>query len=367
MILKQIIEHFNSVAPFALQEDYDNAGIQVGEPDRNVRQATICLDVTEAVLEDALKTGSDLIISHHPLIFRGVKNITGSDMTGRILLRAIRENVAIVSVHTNLDNIPDGVNKVIAGRLGLKNTRILEPRRSGLKKLVTFCPPDHAAKLRGALFEAGAGHIGNYDSCSYNLQGTGSFRAGEGSHPYVGEIGNIHYEEETRIETVFPGHIRNTVLAALFRAHPYEEVAYDIYPLDNEFNQAGAGLTGTLDPEMDERDFMECLMKRFELKVIRHSPLLGRKIRKVALCGGSGAFLIRRAMNSGADVFITADVKYHEFFDAGNKMVIADIGHYESEQHTKALIYHLLKKKFPTFALRISEINTNAIHYYSHI
>ncbi len=363
MKIKDIISGLEEIAPLALQESYDNSGLLIGERDHDISKALICLDITMEVIDEAIEGGFGLVISHHPLIFSGMKRLTGSNETERIVIKAVKHDVAVYAMHTNLDNVHGGVNAMLCEKLGIGNPSVLRPMNGKLNKLVTFCPLEQADKLREALFNAGAGHIGNYDNCSYNLDGYGTFRAGEGTNPFVGEHGKLHREEETRIEVIFPEYIMGTLLKALQTAHPYEEVAYDIYPLKNDLMQAGAGMVGKLKNPMDERSFLEMLKKTLGSGVIRHSPFTAKKISKVAVCGGSGSFLIRDAMAAGADAFVTGDMKYHQFFEPEGRMLIADAGHFETEQFTKELIYSILNEKFPTFAHRISQINTNAVHY----
>jgi dinuclear metal center YbgI/SA1388 family protein len=278
-------------------------------------------------------------------------------------VHAIKEDIAVYAIHTNLDNAFIGVNAALCKKLGIENQRILSPLDDKLCKLVTFCPLDKAEEVRAALFQAGAGHIGDYDSCSYNLEGFGTFRAGDGANPYVGKKGEIHHEAETRIEAIFPEYIQGRLISSLIQSHPYEEVAYDIYPLRNEFHRAGAGMIGELVEAIDAKEFLEHVKKVLGTGVIRHSELSGKKVHKVAVCGGSGSFLIGKAMSEGADIFVTGDIKYHQFFESENGMIIADAGHYETEQFTKELLYNILNENFPTFALRISQTNTNAVQY----
>ncbi len=363
MKIKDITSFLEELAPTALQESYDNSGLLIGNPDAGIDQALISLDLTMDVLDEAIRDGIGLVISHHPLIFSGMKRLTGANETERIVMKAIKNDVAVYAIHTNLDNVREGVNAILCEKLGIEKTSILRPVSGVLNKLVTFCPVDHAHKVREALFNAGAGHIGNYDNCSYNLEGYGTFRAGEGSKPFVGEQGKVHREDETRIEVIFPDHVMGRLIRALKAAHPYEEVAYDIYPLKNDLPTAGAGMIGTLATPLDDDAFLEMLKSTLGTGVIRHSSLPEKKIHKVAVCGGSGSFLIRDAMAAGADAFVTGDMKYHQFFETEGRMLIADAGHFETEQFTKELIYSMLNEKFPTFALRISHINTNAIHY----
>lgn len=363
MKLKPLIAEIERIAPPFLMEGYDNAGLLIGSPDAEIEKAVICLDVTEEVLEEAIREGYDLVISHHPLIFKGLKRLNAKNDMERMVIKAVKNDINIYAVHTNIDNVRNGVNGILGEKLGLINTRILLPKKGILKKLVTFCPVNEAEKVREAVFEAGAGNIGNYDSCSFNVMGKGSFRANEEANPFVGEIDELHFEEEVRIEVVYPVYHEREIITRLLHAHPYEEVAYDIYPLDNEFAQAGSGMLGKLRSPMDEQEFIAFLKDVFSVPCIRHSNLRGKKIENVAVCGGSGSFLIQEAKRCGADVFITGDVKYHDFFEGDTSMIIIDVGHYESEQFTKELIFTVLKQKFPTFALQISKVNTNPVNY----
>lgn len=362
MKLKEITDFLEEYAPLQLQEPYDNAGLLTGSPGQNIDKALITLDVTDAVMDEAIAKGCQLIIAHHPLIFKPIKQLTGATQVEQLIIKSIKNDLALYAMHTNLDNVKNGVNKMLAEKLGLKNTRVLAPADSGLKKLVTFCPNEYAPKVREAIFEAGAGYIGNYDNCSYNLKGEGTFRALEGANPFVGKKNEIHTEKETRIETIVPDFKINNVVKAMIAVHPYEEVAYDIYPLDNMNVNTGAGMLGETEKETDAIFFLEKVKRVLKSDVIRYSHFTEKSIRKVALCGGSGSFLIPDAYRSGADIFITGDVKYHDFFGYEGKMVIADAGHYETEQFTKELIHSILKKKFPTFALLISVLNTNPVN-----
>jgi len=363
MIIKEVINYLESVCPSAYQESYDNCGLITGDADKEVKGILLCLDSTEAVIEEAIKLKCNMVIAHHPILFAPIKKLTGKTYSERVIIAAIKHNIAIYAMHTNLDNIHMGVNAKIAEKIGLINTRILSPKTGILRKLVTFCPRDNADAVRNAIFSAGAGVIGNYDECSFNTGGMGTFRAGKGSDPYVGKIGSSHYEKEERIETVFPAHLEKSIINALIDSHPYEEVAYDIYALENAHYRVGAGMVGELAKPMKEKDFLAHLKDCMKLSSIRYTALLGKKVEKVAVCGGSGSFLLPDAIKAGADMFVTADFKYHQFFDAEGKVVIADIGHYESEQYTPQIVYGLLKEKFHTFALQISKTNTNPVNY----
>jgi dinuclear metal center YbgI/SA1388 family protein len=363
MKLSEVINVFESVVPLAYQESYDNAGLVAGDTGMEVSAALLCLDVTEEVIEEAVQLGANLVISHHPVIFQPLKNIAGNSHTARILLSAIANKVALYSVHTNLDNIYGGVNHKICKKLDLRNLKVLAPLQNGLMKLVTFVPSAKASDVRQALFKAGAGNIGGYDSCSFNIEGKGSFRAPEGSNPYTGEIGKLHFEDETRIETVFPAVLKSRIIDALLKAHPYEEVAYDIFPIMNAYELAGAGMIGELKEPEEVLDFLIRVKETFGCKVLRHSPLTSQTVKKIAVCGGSGAYLIPEAVSAGADVFITGEIRYHQFFDAEKRIVIADTGHYESERFTIEIFYEILIKNLPNFAVHFSTINTSPIYY----
>jgi len=363
MKLSELTSYIESIAPLSFQESYDNAGLLIGSPSDEVSNALICLDITEAVLDEAIAGEFQLIIAHHPLIFSGLKKLNGKTEVEKCVLKAIKNDIAIYAAHTNLDSVQGGVNSKICDKLKLKKCKILAPAKGQLKKLVTFIPEAQADDVRRAVFNAGAGHIGNYDSCGYSMDGEGSFRGNEQTNPFVGEKGQLHIEKEVRFETIFPSHLQTKVITALLNSHPYEEVAYDIYSLDNDLATVGAGMLGELEEPISEIDFLNLVKEQFQCKVIRHSPLRGKTIKKVAVCGGSGSFLIRQAIGSGADIFITGDMKYHQFFEAEGKIVIADIGHFESEQYTKEVFYELLTKKFPKFAVRLSEVDTNPINY----
>jgi dinuclear metal center YbgI/SA1388 family protein len=361
--VRDIISSIEQLAPLSYQESYDNAGLVVGEYNQEVNGVLICLDVVESVVEEAIKKDANLIIAHHPIVFKGLKRFNGSNYVERTVMLAIKNNIAIYAAHTNIDSVRGGVSERICDLIGLQKKKILSPVGADLKKLVTFVPCDYAEKVREAIFKAGAGSIGNYDSCSFNTEGTGSFRGGEKTNPHVGEVGKLHYESEVRIETVFPKHLKGKVVGAMLGAHPYEEVAYDIYSLDNTNPQVGLGMVGELENEENTIDFLKRIKEIFGCGCIRHTNITTDKVKKVAVCGGSGSFLLRNAISAKADVFVTGDFKYHEFFDAEDKIIIADIGHYESEQFTRDIFYEIVTKKLPNFAVHISEINSNPINY----
>ncbi|MFN4123223.1 MAG: Nif3-like dinuclear metal center hexameric protein [Flavobacteriales bacterium] len=364
MLIAEIINELELLAPPILQESYDNTGLLTGQSKWECKGAIICLDSTEEVIEEAIQKGCNLVIAHHPIVFSGLKKITGKNYVERTIIKAIKNDIAIYAIHTNLDHAMEGVNKKMAEKLDLKNIKVLAPKSGLLMKLCTFAPEAHAENVRHALFSAGAGHIGNYDACSFNVSGIGTFRGNESSNPFIGKKGEIHREAEQKIEVIYPKWKEQQVLRALFNAHPYEEVAYDLHSLNNIHQFVGAGMIGELEAEMSWTNFFNLLKKQFNLNIIRHTKPIKEAIKTVALCGGSGSFLLHDAIKQQADVFITADYKYHQFFDADAKIMIADIGHFESEQFTSELLFDYLQQKFPTFALVLSETNTNPVKYF---
>jgi dinuclear metal center YbgI/SA1388 family protein len=364
MKLKDLTSYLDSAIPLSFQEDYDNAGLQVGQQLKEITSAMICLDVTEEVIKEAIASECDLIVSHHPLIFKGIKNLTGKTFTERILIEAIRKDIAIYSAHTNLDMLGNGVSRKMAEKIGLKKVAVLAPMEKALLKLVTFIPESHVKDVQKAVFEAGAGVVGNYDNCGFSVSGTGSFRGNEMTNPFRGEKGKLYVGNEIRFETILYAHLKEKVIKALLDSHPYEEVAYDLYALENNNIKTGLGCVGLLDKPVSENDFIELISVVFDAKGIRHSALTGKTVRKVALCGGSGASLINNAIHSGADIFLTADIKYHDFFRAENKILLVDAGHFETEKFSGEILKDLIIKKFPKFAVRFSETNTNPINYF---
>jgi dinuclear metal center YbgI/SA1388 family protein len=364
MKISDIISFLESLAPPALQENYDNAGLITGHPDWECTGIICSLDTTEGVIQEATEKKCNLVVSHHPVIFGGLKKITGRDYVEKTVIKAIKHDIAIFAIHTNLDNVQKGVSGRMAAMLGLKNVSVLQPRSGTLKKLFTFAPADHAEQVRNAIFTAGGGHIGNYSECSFNAEGTGTFKGGEETNPYVGEKGKQHREKEVKIEIIFPDYLESSIVKALKAAHPYEEAAYDIIQLSNTHPAVGSGVLGELPEPLTEESFLVLLKEIFKTSIIRHSPLLKKQVTKVALCGGAGSFLIPTALAAGAGFLVSADMKYHQFFDANNSIVIADIGHYESEQFTIDLLKEILEQKFPTFAVLKTGIHTNPVRYF---
>jgi dinuclear metal center YbgI/SA1388 family protein len=363
MKIKEITSFLESIAPLHYQESYDNSGLIVGNPDAEISKALICLDSTEQIIDEAIKQKCGLVIAHHPIVFSGLKKLNGKNYIERTIIKAIQNNIAIYAIHTNLDNMHDGVNDMIARKLALEDTYVLQPKKDMLKKLVVFVPVNDINKVSTAIHDAGAGHIGNYSHTGFNSLGIGTFMGNDASNPTIGKKGDLEEVTEFKFETVFPAHLETKVLKAMFESHPYEEVAYDIISLDNLTDTIGAGKIGKLPKPVKSMEFLKYIKKSLNTDCIRYTAIHKDTIQKVAVCGGSGSFLLNDAIRQNADVFITADFKYHQFFDAENKIIIADIGHYESEQFTKELIFELLQQKFPNFALHFSETNTNPIKY----
>lgn len=364
MKVKDVAEILEELAPLEYAEDFDNVGLLLGDLEMDVTNILVTIDSLENVIDEAIGKSCNLIISFHPILFKGLKSLTGSNYIERAVIKAVQNNISIFCLHTALDNAIDGVNAKICEVLEVKNPRILIPQKGTLKKLTTYVPRTHTKILLEGLYEAGAGNIGNYSECSFTLEGTGSYKAGRNANPVKGKKGELHLEEETQINVIFPKSREKSVLTALFKHHLYEEVAYEINTLDNVDSQIGMGMIGELESPLAEKDFLDIIKIKMNVSFIKHSSFLGKKIRKVAVLGGSGAFAIAAAKKSGADIFITSDLKYHQFFEAENKLVLADIGHYETEQFTKNLLVDYLTKKMPNFAISLSESITNPIKYY---
>ncbi len=364
MNVQDVIDILEEIAPLSYSESFDNTGLLVGDAQQKVSGILVTLDTLEEVIDEAIENNCNLIVSFHPIIFSGLKSITGKNYVERTVLKAIKNDIAIFAIHTALDNNWLGVNHGICERLGLKKIRSLIPQKHSIEKLITFVPKAQADKVRNALFTAGAGGIGNYDHCSFNIDGTGTFKPGEDSNPTLGSIGQLHKESEVQIGVTFGRHLRGKVLKALFESHPYEEVAYEVYQLENSNQHLGMGMLGEWEEPKLEKDFLSFVKEKMQTDCIRHTQLTGQPIKKVAVLGGSGSFAIGAAIRSGAQAFITADLKYHEFYQAEKRILLADIGHYESEQFTKELLVSVLSKKIRNFAIVLSQVNTNPITYF---
>ncbi|MBS9773669.1 MAG: Nif3-like dinuclear metal center hexameric protein [Tenacibaculum sp.] len=363
MKIKDITNYIEELAPLPYAEDFDNVGLLVGNYNTKVTGVLIALDTLEATIDEAITKNCNLIVSFHPIIFSGLKKLNGNNYVERVVLKAIKNNIAIYATHTALDNSNNGVSAKMCEVLGLKNTKVLIPKKQIIKKLTTYVPIANADNLRNELFKAGAGNIGNYNNCSFNVEGKGTFCGNENSNPTIGEKGELVFENEICISVIFENYLESKILSALFKNHPYEEVAYEIITLDNKNQNVGMGMIGELPKEMEETDFLNFVKKTFKTGCVRHSELLKKPIKKVAVLGGSGSFAIKNSISLKADAYISADFKYHDFYKAEKQILLADVGHYESEQFTKNLLYDYLTKKFSTFAIILSEENTNPIHY----
>ncbi len=364
MYIQDIVRFLDEIFPPAYAETFDNTGLLTGDPQEPLKGILVSHDTTEAVVEEALAEGKNLIVSFHPIIFHGLKRLTGRDYVERTVMKAIRHGIAVYSPHTAMDNHLRGVSYLTLQKLGLKNIRVLLPREKTIAQLVTYVPHEQAEKVRSALFSAGAGHIGNYEECSYNLEGYGTFKAKEGANPFVGEINQRHTEPETRISVIFPVHLQKKVLHAMYEAHPYEEPAYEIFITENDNPEVGIGSIGEWDKPMAETDFLDLVKEKLQVPFVKHSELTGKKITKVASVGGSGSFAIDAARQAGADVFITGDLKYHDFFKAENQILLVDAGHYETERFVCDHLVEILSEKFSKFAVTKSKTNTNPVNYY---
>ena len=361
--IKEISTILETMAPLAYAEDFDNVGLLVGNPATEVTGILVCHDALESVIEEAIAKKCNLIVCFHPIVFSGVKKITGKNYVERVVIKAIKNDIAIYAVHTALDNHQEGVNKIFCDALGLTNTKILIPKPNFIRKLVTYTIPENAEQVRNALFDAGAGNIGNYENCSFNSQGIGTYMGNEHSDPKIGNRFEFVEGNEIKIEVTFEKHLESNILKALFSKHVYEEVAYEIYELQNGHQNIGLGMIGELKKPMSEKDFLLFVKDKMQAEGIRHSQFTGKPIKKVAVLGGSGSFAIKNAISAGADAFLTADLKYHNFYEAENELILADIGHFESERYTKNYIVDYLRKKILNFAIILSEENTNPVKY----
>ena len=363
MKIKQILSILEEMAPLAYAEDFDNVGLLLGNQENEATGILVCHDALESVIDEAIAKKCNLVVCFHPIIFSGLKKITGKNYVERTVVKAIKNDIAIYAVHTALDNHKNGVNKIFSDALGLINTKILVPKQNFIQKLVTYTIPENVEKVRNALFEVGAGKIGNYDDCSFSSQGIGTYMGNENSNPEIGERFEFVEAQEIKIEVTFEKHLQSKILKTLFSNHVYEEVAYEIYGMQNTHQNIGLGMIGELEKPMSETDFLAMVKTKMQCGGIRHSEFLNKPIQKVAVLGGSGSFAIKNAIQSGADVFLTADLKYHNFYEAENQLLLADIGHYESERFTKNYIVDFLKEKITNFAVVLSEENTNPVKY----
>ena len=366
MIVQDVIRHLETLAPIAYAEEFDNVGLLVGDNEMKISGILVTLDTLEAVVDEAIEKNCNMIVSFHPIIFKGLKSITGKTYVERVVIKALKNNIAIYAIHTALDNALEGVNATICTTLGIQEQKILIPQKRTIKKLTTYVPEEHAEEVKQALFNNGAGQIGNYSNCSFCTKGEGTFEGNENSNPIVGQPKVLHKAKEVQVNVTYQKHLEKTIISSLFKAHPYEEVAYEVTTLDNNNQHIGMGMVGSLKSPVDEKEFLDFVAKQFQSKSVRHSPLLGTPIQKVAVLGGSGSFAIEAAKATNADAFISADLKYHDFFTAEDQLLLIDVGHYESEQYTKNLLVSYLTKKIPNFAVVLSNINTNPVNIHTH-
>ena len=363
MKIKEIITVLEEMAPLAYAEDFDNVGLLVGDQNLDATGVLVCHDALENVIDEAIAKNCNLVVCFHPILFAGLKKITGKNYVERAVIKAIRNDIAIFAIHTALDNHQDGVNKIFCDALGLKNTSVLIPKQNFIRKLITFTTPENAEQVRQALFNAGAGRIGNYNDCSFSSTGTGSYRGNENSNPVIGKQFETVQTNEVKVEVTFEKYLKSKILKALFDSHIYEEVAYEIYELQNTHQNIGLGMLGTFEEPMEEEAFLKLVKDKMIAGGIRHSAFTNKKIKKVAVLGGSGSYAIKNAIMAGADAFLTADLKYHQFYEAENQLLLTDIGHFESERYTKNYIVDYLRKKILNFAIILSEENTNPVKY----
>ncbi|RMB64187.1 Nif3-like dinuclear metal center hexameric protein [Dokdonia sinensis] len=364
MTIKELCNQLEDWAPTANAEDFDNVGLLVGDATAEITNVLVAHDALENVVAEAVSKDCNVIVCFHPIIFSGLKSLTGKNYVERAVLKAIKNDIAIYAIHTALDNVQHGVNLGMCNALGIENPKILIPKSGTIQKLVTYVPHASAKGVSQALFTAGAGQVGNYDECSFSVAGSGTFRASEKANPVIGEKGKQHTEPETQLNITFEKRFQSQILKALFTNHPYEEVAYEITNLENKNQNLGMGMVGLLPEALSEDEFLSLIKNKFKTGGVRHSALLGKSIQKVAVLGGSGAFAIKAAKGNGADAYVTADLKYHDYYQAENNILLADVGHYESERHTKNIIADYLIEKNRSFAVILSQENTNPINYF---
>ncbi len=365
MQIKEIIQYLEVLAPVAYQESYDNAGLITGNPQMEFTGSICCLDSTEEVIDEAIRKGANLVVAHHPIVFKGLKRFNGKNYVERAIIKAIKNDIAIYAIHTNLDNVRGGVNERIADTLGLSTTDrgILIPKKGMLSKLEVYVPLEQLSIVQSAIWKAGAGEIGNYANCSFSYAGAGTFRPLAGANPFVGTQGEQEHTEEHCLEVIFPSHLSSMIIRAMVEAHPYEQPAHQLIALDNTHQEVGSGIVGSLTDDMPVQEFLSFLKERMGVGALKYTEPCFEHVSKVAVLGGSGFFGLGAAIASGAHVFITSDVKYHEFFDADGRIILIDIGHYESEQYTQQLLQEHLAEKFPKFAHLLTGVRTNPVNY----
>ena len=364
MKIKEITNILSEWAPLTYAEEFDNVGLLVGNENATCQQAMITHDVSEEVVEEAILNKCELIICFHPIIFSGLKSITGKNYVEKTVIKAIENKIAIYAIHTALDNHRYGISYQLGKTLGLVNQQILIPKTDTLLHLNTYVPGDHKETVLAALHAAGAGELGNYSETSFSVTGQGSYKGNELSQPAIGEKNKSTTTTEEKLSLIVPQHSKNKVIKALMDTHPYESIAYELTATLNSNPTLGMGSVGELPEVMPSMTFLTHMKKTLGVPFIRHSISTKKEIKKVAVLGGSGSFCIDAAIRNGADALVTADLKYHDFFKVENDLLLVDAGHYETEHFTKKLIHEYLTKKMPNFAFTLSEVNTNPVKYF---
>ena len=364
MKIKEVIQFLEQKFPLHWQEDFDNCGVQCGDKERELTGIVVCFDMSEAVIDEALAQGSNMVISHHPIIYKhGLKKIEPTNRVGKIIYKALENKILLYSMHTNIDSGKAGGNVLFAKKLELQNLSVLVPKENQFCKLVVFVPAENSALLKEAMFKIGCGNIGNYSHCSYSCEGIGSFKPLTGVNPHIGKHNRLERVDEERIEMIFPKNIKRQVIETLYGHHPYEEPAFDIITLENQNREVGLGRIGLLPTSMLAKDFILYIKEKLNLDFVKFSGNRDAEIKKVAVCGGGGASFISEALTAGVNAYITGDLKYHDFFIPENKMLLIDIGHFEGEHFIREIITSLLQENFNTFATHFTEVEIPVIHH----
>ncbi|HUN66397.1 MAG TPA: Nif3-like dinuclear metal center hexameric protein [Bacteroidota bacterium] len=367
MVLRDIDRLLEEWAPKALAWEGDNVGIQIGNPSGKIRTILLALDLTDEVVREAVRRRADLVMTHHPLLFRPPRALRTDDRTGRLALALARNNIALHALHTNLDFAPGGVSHALAKELGLDRIATLQPLTGQFQKIVVFVPLSHSDAVMEAMAGEGAGRIGNYDRCSFRTAGSGTFRPLSGARPYTGSAGVLEQVGEERIEMIVPRWKSGRVIEAMRRVHPYEEVAFDLFDLATEVTGYGAGAVGSLPRAMTLRGFLAHVRRRLGTPHLRYAGRPERPVRTVAVCGGSGGEYLPAALRAGADAFVTADLRYHTFQGCDGALALIDAGHYETEvvvlRHLRAYLKSRPEIRTGGVKVFVTAQNTNSVHY----
>lgn len=375
ILVKNIESTLSQLAPAMLKMDYDNVGLQVGDSSSKVKKILVSLNITSEVAEEAVKKKCDLIVSHHPLIFRPLKNIRAGEGNSDIIIKLVRNNISYIACHTNFDSVKQGVSFLLAEKIGLKNPKVLvtskEIRKSSYienYKLTVYVPKTHLFLLKKALAEAGAATIGEYDFCYFEQEGTGSFRPGIKATPHIGEKEKLSEITEIKLETIVPVRTVSSVIKALLQTHPYEEPAYDLYKLENDFQNYGLGAIGDLEKEVSMNEFLKIVTNKLKIDNVRFSrPENSKRIKRVAVMGGSGGDMWRKALSQGADAYLTAECDHHTFLDAKGKLFIVEATHQATEQFAVQGLTNYIKSKYANLEVVTSQEDCDPILYYNKI